>query len=565
MTPGGEPPRLLLGNLDCEDDLAQQHAATPGARPPRRHPWTRRALARAAGAATLLRVFAAPGDRLWLLAPIEPDCLADVPGLARPQLLCGPLPAQEPAACVLAWCETRPVAALRAGGDLPVAIDRSDSASAPDDENGVGAGSAAGCETRTTAALRAGGELLVAVDSPACHAAAAKAVGEAGLPMCLDAGVSAARAAGAAARGLVTPDSALLVRPSATAAQPAGRARDASRTLAADPPAGLPLCEIVWRLPAAPAAVVAAVNHRSFCLAVQRQVGCALSGACMVGSMAELEAHLGAGSQGGWAVGGYGGGDEGDRGGWGDGDCSDWVVKAPLSAAGRARVIVRRAQEPGGLRRPEVRRSVERLFARHGALLFEPWLARCADFGAAGLLMATGVRWVGFHRQQVDARGRFAGIDVRVAGDRDVAGRDPADALPGSDADLSSGDMARWRMVLDAAAGALHRAGYRGPFGIDAWQYQDAAGARHLHPLGEINARATFGLVAHALVERLRQPLRLADGDRLRLILGDAPPGATPTAAAAGSGAGAVQVVPLLHAAGPSGPAAWLEIARCHQ
>jgi hypothetical protein len=551
MTSGGEPPRLLLGNLDCEDDLAQQHAATPGARPPRRHPWTRRALARAAGAATLLRVFAAPGDRLWLLAPIAPDCLAELPGLPRPQVLSGPLPAQAPAARVLAWCETR-----------------------------------------TVAALRAGGELAAPVDPPACFSAVAKVLGMAGPPMPSDARVSAARVAGAPAGTLATPGPPLPPRLSATAAQPAGRERDALNTLAADPLVGLPLCEIVWRLPAAPPAVVAAVNHRSFCLQVQRLLGCALPGACMVGSMAELEAHLAAaGGRGGWWAGDGGalgdgdcdGGSDGDHGGRGGGDCGDWVVKAPLSAAGRARVIVRQVQEPAGLRRPEVRRSVERLFARHGPLLFEPWLARYADIGAVGLLTAAGVCWVGFHRQQVDTRGRFAGIDLRVAGDCDVAGRDPADALPGSAADLSSGDMARWRQVLDAAAGALHRAGYRGPFGIDAWQYQDAAGVRHLHPLGEINARATFGLVAHALVERLRQPLRLAEGDRLRLRLGEAPPGATPAAAVAGaaaarrdgageavpatvvaafSGAGAVQVVPLLHAAGPSGPAAWLEIAR---
>src|SRR5579863_609476 len=122
MTPGGEPPRLLLGNLNCEDELALLLAAKPGARPPRRHPWTRRALARAAGAATLLRVFAAPGDRLWVLAPTAPGRLAEVPGLPRPQVLCGPPPENRLAGGVLAWCETPTVAALRTAGERPAGL-----------------------------------------------------------------------------------------------------------------------------------------------------------------------------------------------------------------------------------------------------------------------------------------------------------------------------------------------------------------------------------------------------------------------------------------------------------
>ena len=59
-------------------------------------------------------------------------------------------------------------------------------------------------------------------------------------------------------------------------------------------------------------------------------------------------------------------------------------------------------------------------------------------------------------------------------------------------------------------ASALRSAGYVGPFGIDAWRYRRDDGAIVLNPLGEINARMTFGLVEWARAERLLD-LRLPD------------------------------------------------------
>ena len=42
-------------------------------------------------------------------------------------------------------------------------------------------------------------------------------------------------------------------------------------------------------------------------------------------------------------------------------------------------------------------------------------------------------------------------------------------------------------------ARALHGAGYFGPFGIDAFEWRDVAGALHLQPRSEINARYSMG------------------------------------------------------------------------
>ena len=216
-----------------------------------------------------------------------------------------------------------------------------------------------------------------------------------------------------------------------------------------------PLRDLLWQLPTPPPAVVAAVHHRAFCLQVAREIGCALPGARMVESFAELDRILQTAPP-------------------------AWVVKAPLSASGRFRYIERNGPT---LNNPKTRRTVERLFEHHGSLLFEPWMDRTEDFGVSALLGPSDLRIVGIHGQRVDHKGQFAGIDLHP--------------------DLSGQDRHQLLETVEAVAAALRRAGYVGPFGIDAWRYRRADGSIHLHPLGEINARMTFGLVEWAAAERL--------------------------------------------------------------
>ena len=225
----------------------------------------------------------------------------------------------------------------------------------------------------------------------------------------------------------------------------------------------LPLHELLWHLPIAPPSIVAKVHHRAFHLQVAEELGCALPGARMLESLSELDRLLPSAP-------------------------SAWVVKAPLSASGRSRYIERNGPF---LSDPKSRRTVERLFEAHGPLLFEPWMERTADFGCSAVLTESGLRIVGFHRQIVDIKGQFAGIEL------------PADVPEG--------------MVVERVANALRREGYVGPFGIDAWTYRNG-----FNPLGEINTRMTFGLVAWALAGRLGI-------ERLRLRFGaQAPAGAIP-------------------------------------
>src|SRR5436305_11576884 len=109
------PPRLLLGNLDAEEDLARLATrwTAPGSPRRRRQPFSAVALAQISGAATLLRAFAREGDRLWTPAPVAAKRLAPVPGLPLPVLETGPLAALATAPALLAWAETPTVAAKR--------------------------------------------------------------------------------------------------------------------------------------------------------------------------------------------------------------------------------------------------------------------------------------------------------------------------------------------------------------------------------------------------------------------------------------------------------------------
>jgi hypothetical protein len=178
-----------------------------------------------------------------------------------------------------------------------------------------------------------------------------------------------------------------------------------------------------------------------------------------------------------------------------------WVLKAPLSASGRSRQIERNVPPLQDLK---ARRTVERLFERHGPLLFEPWMDRVEDFGVSVLLTPAETRTVSFHRQLVDRKGQFAGIELPGRFDK---------------IELPEEDRERLEEAVEGAARALRRAGYAGPFGIDLWRYRRPDGAVVLHPLGEINARMTFGLVARALVDRVRDDLGIGERATVRLSM----------------------------------------------
>lgn len=230
--------------------------------------------------------------------------------------------------------------------------------------------------------------------------------------------------------------------------------------------------DLAWADPAA-----AAANDRSRALAIAGELGVALPEARVVASLAELDAHLSAHFAG-----------------------RPWICKARWTAAGRDR-----ARGTGDALIGELRTRIARMLERFGPLVFEPWLDRVVDLGVCGEVTTAGeVRLLEPHRIATDPRGGFLGIELSPR--------------------LAPGVAEPLCAVARAAATRLAaQTGYRGRFAIDAFVHRNARrdlgdAAHMLHPLCEINARHSFGWIAHALARRL--------GTR-RLGFDAPPPGAT--------------------------------------
>ncbi|HKE15313.1 MAG TPA: hypothetical protein VKB80_10630 [Kofleriaceae bacterium] len=247
-------------------------------------------------------------------------------------------------------------------------------------------------------------------------------------------------------------------------------ARDAAadRGAAADRDAAALATAADWRaalwLLRPPPDLAGRVNHRGFALALALDRGWALPGARAVRDVAELEQHLAGG-------------------GAGAGLDRAWLLKAPLSAAGRER------HRGGALGRGE-RVRIERLLGRFGELVFEPWVDRVADLACAGLVHPGGVRLFAPHRLDNDPRGVFRAAVIDDAGAGGPA-HQHRDAV--CEAAAASGE-------------ALAAAGYRGPFSVDAYLWRDRLGALRLQRLSEINARLSFGLLARIAAEDAGAP-----------------------------------------------------------
>ena len=147
-----------------------------------------------------------------------------------------------------------------------------------------------------------------------------------------------------------------------------------------------------------------------------------------------------------------------------------WVFKAAYAVAGRDHV---RGEGPP---RPDQVARITQLVERQGAGVLEPWVDRTLDLGTGSL--------PGLHVLEVGTGGGFQGIAA------------PAPDLPHA-----------WRARLDevrkGVAESLRALGHAGPWGLDAWVWRGPDGEDHLHPLGEVNARLTFGHVARAWFERV--------------------------------------------------------------
>ena len=147
-----------------------------------------------------------------------------------------------------------------------------------------------------------------------------------------------------------------------------------------------------------------------------------------------------------------------------------WVAKRAFGLAGRGQ------RRFGGAPDELDRHWVEGSFKLGHGLVIEPWVAREADFVLHGIVDPDGDLRLGRALEQdCDARGMWQQTRAAAAG---ALLEDELHAL--GRAGVETGE-------------ALARAGYFGPFGIDAFRYRDASGARAFVPRVEINARYCMG------------------------------------------------------------------------
>jgi hypothetical protein len=113
---------------------------------------------------------------------------------------------------------------------------------------------------------------------------------------------------------------------------------------------------------------------------------------------------------------------------------------------------------------------------RLGGVLAEPWLELELELSLHGLIARGGGVQLGrLCTQRTDAF--RAWLSTELLAER---------ALPDA-------ERRTLHATAERVAEALARAGYHGPFGIDAYLWRSPSGAAVLNPLGELNARYTMG------------------------------------------------------------------------
>lgn len=191
---------------------------------------------------------------------------------------------------------------------------------------------------------------------------------------------------------------------------------------------------------APPIEALRAVNHRAFATGL----GDDLPGVAVVTSEAELGAALAF-------------------------PASTFVLKRPFGFAGNGRRLVRPALD-------DADRAFVRKALAAGSLIVEPWVERVADFGLHGVVDRDGRLLPGEPTvQEVSRNGQWAGTRV---------------ARPD---ELGDDERERLFAALSATSTALRRAGYFGPFGLDAFRWVSESGQVGFRARCEINARYSMG------------------------------------------------------------------------
>jgi uncharacterized ferritin-like protein (DUF455 family) len=181
---------------------------------------------------------------------------------------------------------------------------------------------------------------------------------------------------------------------------------------------------------------------------------------------------------------------------------------ARIRARGHHEVVLKQAYGVAGsnalrLLEPEVSttqaRWMEKVFARGGQLIVEPWLQRLQDFSVQLEMTGEGLKLCGFTGLLNDARGQFVANFAEPRHHKRIPAAVVAQFQRA--ADVSGVLLEFYDGVFAQLERELRAVSFVGPLGIDALVYRDANGAARLKPVVEINPRYTMGRV---LVELLR-------------------------------------------------------------
>jgi hypothetical protein len=148
-----------------------------------------------------------------------------------------------------------------------------------------------------------------------------------------------------------------------------------------------------------------------------------------------------------------------------------WLVRRTFGAAGRGRRRIA-AGKPSAAELAWIEASL-----RLGPLVVEPWVEVTREHTRSAFVDAQGrVRISAPCFQETTREGAWTGTELARSGE------------------LAREDDAELEAAVEAAGAALARAGYFGPFGIDAYRHRalDGSGKTVLNPLSEINARFTM-------------------------------------------------------------------------
>jgi len=182
------------------------------------------------------------------------------------------------------------------------------------------------------------------------------------------------------------------------------------------------------------------------------------------------------------------------------------VAKAALDLAGAGQL---RLWEDEVL--PAQWRWLESQVDHPSGLVIEPWLERVVDFSVQiDVSACEGGRGqaeiVGYAGMEADLRGQFVSNWAEPAFHRrpPVAVERCFTGIP----DISRRLRGHFAELIQALGQALREAGHRGPAGIDAFVYRDAAGRARLKPMVEVNPRHTFGRLTLSLMRHAAQGTR---------------------------------------------------------